>query len=343
MTAADPDIVSRKIAHIELAQDATLQGESCFSRYRLPYRACPEIDFSEIDTSHTLFGKELAQPLIIASMTGGAAHAKHINKNLAIAAQEMRVAMGVGSQRVMLRNKEAGESFKLVRKYAPDAVIFGNLGAVQLNYGVSTDDVRYLLESIRADALYLHLNPLQEAVQPEGDTNFAGLIEKIGDLIEKLDIPVFAKEVGHGLDSETAQALLNVGIAGLDVAGVSGTSWAGIEARRRKSSAFEEWFKTYGIPTDECIASIAPLKKKHDFTLVASGGVRSPIDGLKAVALGADMYSAAYPFLRAALKGPEAVIEIITEWQQGFQTAMFVAGVKNLPDSRLQVSKHCSC
>ena len=198
------DIVDRKKQHIELAQrDDSQMKELPFSNYRLPYKALPEIDLANVDTTTTLFNKQLSQPLIIASMTGGEAHAKTINTHLAKAAQEAGVAIGVGSQRVALEVKEARASFEIVRKHAPDAVVFANLAGVQLNYGYNISHYQAVVDMVEADALYLHLNPLQEAIQPEGDTDFSGLKDKIADLVSTLKVPVFIKEVGHGLDAET--------------------------------------------------------------------------------------------------------------------------------------------
>ncbi len=326
-------ISDRKIKHIELAQRPDSQMEvGGLNFFELPYCALPEISLENVSTGIQLFGKHLDQPLIIASMTGGADHAELINRNLAIAAQECRVAMGVGSQRIMLKNKDARKSFSLVRKYAPDIFLFGNLGAVQLNYGVTTDDVRFLLDEIQADALYLHLNPLQEALQPEGDTNFMHLLAKISQLTEALDVPVFVKEVGHGISGDVAVHLLEAGVKGVDVAGAGGTSWAWIEAQRGQTPEFNEWFKSFGIPTGQCLEEVSFLKNDAEFMLVASGGIRSPIEGLKALFLGADIYSAAKPFLHAALEGEEECIRVIRAWQKGLQIALFSCGLEQLPE-----------
>ena len=325
-------IADRKSKHIELAQHKSSQMDmSLFDSFELPYCALPEISLDTVSTATQLCGKMLAQPLIIASMTGGADHAEAINRNLAIAAQECKVAMGVGSQRIMLKNKDARKSFSLVRKYAPDICLFGNLGAVQLNYGVTVDDIRFLLDEIQADALYLHLNPLQEALQPEGDTNFTHLLAKISQLTEALDVPVFVKEVGHGIGGDVAAHLLEAGVVGIDVAGTGGTSWAWIEAKRGITVEFEEWFKSVGIPTDVCLEEVSMLKEHADFTLVASGGIRSPIDGLKSLFLGADFYSAAKPFLTAALIGEEECVRVLQAWQKGLQIALFGCGLRQLP------------
>lgn len=324
-------IEQRKVKHIELAsKDESQMSSSAFDGYELPYTALPEISLNDVDTSCKLLGKTLQQPLIIASMTGGAVHAEKINTNLAQAAQECGVALGVGSQRIMLSEKSARRSFEVVRKNAPDAVIFSNLGAVQLNYGITSDDVKVIIDAVQADALYLHLNPLQEALQPEGDTDFADLLPKIGGLVKSLSIPVFVKEVGHGISGEVAQKLIDVGVKGIDVAGIGGTSWAWIEAKRGNRPAFESWFKETGISTTLCITECAKICEKAQVSLVASGGVRSPIDGLKALWLGADYYSCAQPFLAAALSSTEDVIDVVKDWEDGLRIRMFTAGVSTL-------------
>lgn len=320
------DISQRKQAHLDLCLQEDSQGSGAlFSSYTLPYRALPEINLSDVSTETELLGKRLSQPLIIASMTGGVAHAKTINTNLAIAAEECGVAMGVGSQRIALEKDDARETFELVRKHAPTAVIFANMGAIQLNYGRTVDDYRRVVDMIGADALYLHINPLQEAIQPGGDTNFAGLLDKIADLVAKVGVPVFAKEVGHGLDVASAQALIDRGVKGVDCAGTSGTSWAWVEAKRAEDPEFEAWFKEFGLRTDTLIESYRTLPEA--ISKVVSGGVRTPIEVVKARALGADYYSFAQPFLAPALDGPEAVSQWIRHFQRGVAISLFACGV----------------
>lgn len=322
------DIIKRKQQHIDLILKPESQGfGNAFEKYRLPYRALPELDLTRVSTETKLLGKTLTQPLIIGSMTGGSQHSKTINANLAQAAKETGVALAVGSQRVALEVEEARESFEIVRKIAPSAVVFANMGAIQLNYGRKIDDYRRVVDMIKADGLYLHLNPLQEALQPGGDTNYAGLTEKIVKLVKELDVPVFVKEVGHGLDAVTTKILVEAGVAGLDVAGVGGTSWAWVEAERAGKPKLGEWFKDFGWPTDEAIIRLEKIKQKS--VLVASGGVRSPLDGLKAHLLGADYYSMAEPFLRPAMESAESVINLINDWQRGLQIGMFVIGAKD--------------
>jgi isopentenyl-diphosphate Delta-isomerase len=324
------DISTRKGDYIRLCLDPRSQAEtSVFAKYQLPYTALPETSLDDTDTACVLYGKTLKQPLIIASMTGGSEHGRAVNTNLAIAAETCNVAMGVGSQRIGLEKQDAQATFKLVRKHAPNAFIIANMGAVQLNYGHGIESYQRVVDMVRADALYLHLNPLQEALQPGGDTDFRGLLEKIQKLVTKIDVPIFVKEVGHGISSDVARALFEAGVQAVDVAGVGGTSYAWVEAERSRNDDFAQWFKPFGIPTDQSIVQVVAAKTKNSQRVIASGGIRSPIEALKARALGADYFSAAVPFLAPAMDSPEATIAAVENWQTGLKVAMFASGCKN--------------
>lgn len=251
-----------------------------------------------------------------------------INRNLATAAQACGVAMGVGSQRVMFTHPEARPSFDL-RPFAPTALLFANLGAVQLNYGFTIDHCRRAVKAVGADALYLHLNPLQEAVQPEGNVDFSGLAAKIGAVARDLEVPVIVKEVGAGISPADANLLAAQGIRYIDVAGSGGTSWSRIEHFRRQEEAddlgllFQDW----GNPTPLALYALRPLTDR--VTLVASGGIRSGIDMVKAVILGASLCGLAKPFLKPAMESAEAVIRVIERLKKEFVVAMFLLGVSN--------------
>jgi isopentenyl-diphosphate delta-isomerase len=266
-------------------------------------------------------------------MTGGSEHGRQINTNLAIAAEACGVAMGLGSQRIGLEKQDAKDTFEIVRKHAPHAFIVANMGAVQLNYGHGIDSYRKIIDMVQADALYLHVNPLQEALQPGGDTDFRGLLHKIQLLVRALDVPVFVKEVGHGISREVARALFESGVSGVDVAGVGGTSYAWVEAERSRNDDFARWFKTFGIPTDRAIVQAAKARRSSDHYVIASGGIRSPVDGLKAHALGADLFSAATPFLKPALESAEATIATLQNWEEGLKVALFASGAKSWEDA----------
>lgn len=327
-------IAKRKGDHIRLCLDERSQADaSVFSKYRLPYSALPEIALEDVDASLKIFGKALQSPLMIASMTGGSEHGRKINTNLAKAAEKCGVAMGVGSQRIGIEKEDAKETFELVRKYAPNAFIAANMGAVQLNYGHTVESYQYIVDMIRADAIYLHLNPLQEALQPGGDTNFEDLLSKIATLTSKLSVPVFVKEVGHGISYDVAKKLYQVGVVGVDTAGVGGTSYAWVESERARNEKFAEWFKDCGIDTDESIMQSAKARNEanKEGLVIASGGIRGPVDGLKSLLMGADLFSAAVPFLEAAMdESPERIIETIENWKMGLRIAMFSMGVQNI-------------
>jgi len=328
------NIQQRKADHIELSLDVRSQHPiRPFEKWRLPYTALPEINLEDVSTVTTLFGKTLAQPLIIASMTGGTKYASTINQNLALAAEQNQVALGIGSQRIALEVEAARQTFELVRKYAPTTVLFANMGAIQLNNDKLLKDYQAVVKMIEADALYLHLNPLQEALQPGGDTNYAGLTDKIARLVDEIGVPVFVKEVGHGIDGATAQKLFAIGVAGVDVAGAGGTSYAWIEAKRSGSEHFAEWFKTFGTPTDQAVIEAAEIKPA-DCYIVASGGLNDPVSALKARALGADFYSAARSLLIPAIQDEAATSLLIEELRRGLQIAMFSCGVSSWKDAQ---------
>jgi isopentenyl-diphosphate delta-isomerase len=339
------DIERRKGDHIRLCLDPRSQAAtSVFEKYRLPYTALPEMSLDDVDTSFGLCGKLLEMPLVIASMTGGSEHGRTINTNLAIAAEQCGVAMGLGSQRIGLEKQDAEDTFKLVRRHAPKACIIANMGGVQLNYGHTIDSYRKIVDMVEADALYLHLNPLQEALQPGGDTNFGGLLEKVQKLVEAMPVPVFVKEVGHGISADVAQKLFGVGVSAVDVAGVGGTSYAWVEAERSHNEAFATWFKGVGIPTDQSVIEASGAKTHQQQLVIASGGIRSPLDGLKARALGADLFSAATPFLPPAIESTIATIAVIENWKKGLRIAMFTAGARDWAQAgSLDVKRQSDC
>ena len=329
------DIEKRKGDHIRLCLDSRSQAaQSVFDAYTLPYTALPEMALADVDTSFELCGKKLQAPIIIASMTGGSEHGRTINTNLAKAAEACGVAMGLGSQRIGLEKLDAEDTFKLVREHAPNAFIIANMGVVQLNYGHGVESYKKVIDMVRADAIYLHLNPLQEALQPGGDTDFSNILEGIKKLVAAIDVPVFVKEVGHGISGEVAEKLFEAGVKGVDVAGVGGTSYAWVEAERAQNDDFGLWFKDFGVPTDVAVQQVAEAKTSSDQLVIASGGVRSPVDGLKARTMGADLFSAAVPFLEPAMGSPEAIIEVIENWKKGLQVALFASGTKTWQDAR---------
>jgi isopentenyl-diphosphate delta-isomerase len=329
------DIERRKADHIRinLEQDVSFDRLTTgLERYRFIHQALPEIDLAQVDLSTGILGKQMRAPLLISSMTGGTERAHVINQYLATAAQEAGIAMGLGSLRAALEDRALATSFS-VRQVAPDILLLANLGAVQLNYGFTVDDCRRAVELVGADALILHLNALQEALQPGGDTNFTGLLRRIEDVCRRLGVPVVVKEVGWGISENAARRLAEAGVAAIDVAGAGGTSWsqvemhrAGKEPERRVASAFRDW----GIPTADSIRMVR--KGAPGVTIIASGGLRDGIDVAKTLALGARLAGMTRPFLEAALVSSEAVLEVIHATVTELRVAMFCIGARKLDD-----------
>lgn len=329
MTDRAEETRDRKAEHIEIALDQAMQVHgSAFDAWVFEHEALPEIDLAEIDTSVEFLGKRLDAPFLISCMTGGTGSASQINRNLAAAAERRGIAVGVGSQRKALEDPSQVPTFQ-VRDVAPTVPLLANLGAVQLNYGYGLEQCRRAVEMIDADALVFHLNPLQEAIQPEGDTDFRDLLPKMAAVAEQLEVPVIAKEVGSGLSSTTARKLAAIGIRILDTAGVGGTSWARIEARRADDVEIGERFADWGLPTPESIRQVASVE---GVTVIGSGGLRSGIDAAKAIALGADLAGMAYPFLQAATESPEKVVEKVDRVRRELAIAMFCVGARTIDE-----------
>jgi isopentenyl-diphosphate delta-isomerase len=323
---------SRKRDHIRinLDQDVRSGVTTGLERLHFSHQALPEINLVDIRLDFLFFGKKISAPLFISSMTGGTDQARKINQNLALAAQQTGIPMGVGSQRAALENPDLADSFQ-IRDYAPDILLFANLGAVQLNYGMTAADCQEAVDMIGADALVLHLNALQEAVMEEGDSNFMGLAEKIGQVCQSLKVPVIAKEVGWGFSARAVRLLEKAGVAAIDVAGAGGTSWSEVEMHRAKSESARQIagaFINWGIPTAETIQIVK--ETCPDLDILASGGIRNGVDIAKSIALGARMAGMASPFLKAADKSSQQVIEVIKRIKKEIQISMFAAGVGDL-------------
>lgn len=327
-------IEKRKKDHIaiNLNQDVESGLSNGLEKYRLQHCALPEIDLAEIDTRSVFLKKELTFPILISSMTGGTKEAERINQNLAVCAQAFHLAMGVGSQRAGLENENNMRTFK-VRQFAPDVLLFANLGAVQLNSSYTIEHCKKIVDAIEANALILHLNPLQEALMEGGDVNFSGLQKKIATLCKHLSVPVVVKEVGWGISVEIARQLIEAGVQAIDVAGAGGTSWSEVEKHRASQETLKEIagaFKDWGIPTAECIVQI----REHfsTFPLIASGGLRNGIDIAKCLALGANLGGMAHEFLMAAAVSEEALMAKFQVITNQLRIAMFTVGAKNLPE-----------
>ncbi len=299
-----------------------------FDRIRLRHHALPEINLNEVDPSIIFMGKKLSFPLLISSMTGGSARLlRTINRRLAEAAEETGVAFAVGSQRVMFTHPAARASFE-VRPWAPHTLVFANLGAVQLNNGFGLRHCQEAVRTAGADGLFLHLNPLQEAIQPEGNTNFGGLADRIAEVAHRLNCPVILKEVGAGLSPEDVSQMVKRGIRYFDVAGAGGTSWSRIEHHRTKEGdeglglLLQDW----GWPTPRALLALRPFRDR--VTLIASGGLRSGLDMAKAMILGASLCGMALPFLAAACRSKAQVIRKILQFKREFVTVLFLLGVR---------------
>ncbi|MGB6301529.1 MAG: type 2 isopentenyl-diphosphate Delta-isomerase [Rivularia sp. (in: cyanobacteria)] len=320
---------SRKADHIRICLEEDVQFRQTtngFERYHFDHCCLPEIDRDQIDISTTFLGKLMNAPLLISSMTGGTQEAKTINYRLAKIAQHYRLAMGVGSQRVAVENPDVSDTFA-VRKYAPDILLFANLGAIQLNYDYGLDECLRVVDLLEADALILHLNPLQECIQPKGDTNFRGVLDKIETLCQKLPVPVIVKEVGNGISAKMAHKLIGAGVTAIDVAGAGGTSWALVESeradnilQRRLGRTFADW----GVPTADCITGIRSIAP--DVPLIASGGLRHGVDVAKAIALGADIAGLAMPFLQAATSSEATLYDLAEVLIAEISTVLFCTG-----------------
>jgi isopentenyl-diphosphate delta-isomerase len=329
------EIERRKSDHIRISLEEDVsfgQLTTGLERYHFVHQALPELNLSQVDLSATIVGKAVRAPLLISSMTGGTERAHMINHHLATAAQAAGIAMGVGSVRAALENPALAPSFR-VRSVAPDIPLFANLGAVQLNYGCTVDDCRQAVEMVQADALVLHLNALQEALQPEGNTNFVGLLDRIEEVCRRLEVPVIAKEVGWGISRQAARRLADAGVAAIDVAGAGGTSWSQVEMHRvetevgrRVATTFRDW----GIPTVDSIRMVR--EAAPGMMIIASGGLRNGLDVAKSLALGARLAGMTRPFLEAALVSAQAVSQVIQATVAELRIAMFCTGLSSLDE-----------
>lgn len=323
----------RKKDHLRISLDPISQtGSNGLENIKFLHNALPEIDFDEIDLSTTFLGKKVNYPFFISCMTGGVSEGKKINRNLAKAAQKYGIAMGVGSQRAAVEHSELRDLF-MAREEAPDIPLIANVGLVQLNYGFTHKEFKICIDMVDADALAVHINPIQEVIQPEGDRNFKNLLPKLAELIPQLTKPVISKEVGFGLSENVIRRLYEVGVRMFDTAGWGGTSWAIVEGERREGweqlgHVFGEW----GIPTAESIQHAQNVRKAitEPITIIGSGGIRNGIEIAKALALGSDMVGIAMPFAKAALESQEAVEKLIEQYALELKIAMFGVGAKDI-------------
>lgn len=328
---------SRKKQHIDitLTKDVGFREKTTgLEQWEFVHNALPEINFSEIATSTTFLKKHLSLPFMVSCMTGGYADALQINRGLAEVCEETKIAMGVGSQRQALEHTAYHRTFRIVREVAPSIPIIGNIGAAEIAAMHSAEKVKGLLDLIGADAFAVHLNPLQELLQPEGNTNFKGVLNGIALLVRELPVPVIVKEIGAGISVGVAKRLLDVGVQYIDVAGAGGTSWAGVEILRRAKAGSAQQFWDWGIPTAAALRDVVALRSSgYTFHVIGSGGISTGMEAAKCVALGADMVASARPMLKALIRnGKRGLKSLILEWEGDLRRAMFLTGSARVCD-----------
>lgn len=331
---SDSKIVQRKKEHINLClsnEVAYKTKSNGFENYEFEHYAITEVQFDRIDLTTKFFSKKISLPFLISSMTGGTSEAERINERLAIVANELNIPIGVGSQRLALESKKFYSTYRVIRKNSGKVPILGNIGAAQV--AKSKDiikELEFLSTLIEADAMIIHLNPLQEIFQKEGEPNFKGLLKNIEKAASKIKIPIIVKEVGCGISKLAAKKLLEVGIKGIDVAGAGGTSWTAVELmRNNQTSIFRDW----GLPTSYCLRKVNELKKDYKFLLVSSGGITNGIEIAKSIVLGADVVAAARLILQSIInQGVEGTISLITKWFDDLKKVMFLTGCQNIAE-----------
>lgn len=333
-------ISRRKKEHIELCltdKVAFQNKTNGFEKYDFLHYAATEVDISKIKFDTKFLGKTIRFPFLISCMTGGSKKSENINAQMAVAASRLNIPIGVGSQRQAVENKAYHNSYKIIRKNAGAIPVLGNIGAAEVAKYKDSSPVKFMVDLVEADAMVIHVNPLQELIQNGGEPKFTGLLKSVEKLVKDLTVPVFVKEVGAGISKEAAEKLLSVGVKGIDVAGAGGTSWAGVEILRNKTNDnFEFW--DWGLPTSYCLKTVSSLKKKHSFVLVGSGGINNPLDAAKAFALGADMVASARIILKTLDKsGTEGIVSLVENWFDVIRSVMFLTGSSRIKD--LQIKK----
>ena len=331
-------IQKRKADHIRINLEHEVNSglTNGLEQYHFVHEALPELDLASINTSINVFGRKLNAPIMISSMTGGTKEGKLINRHLAEAAQVLGVAMGVGSQRAAIEDSSLSSTFSISRAVAPDIFLMANLGAVQLNYNFNLDHCRRAVDMLKADALCLHLNPLQEAVQKDGDTDFSGLHKKIENICKNIGVPVIVKEVGWGISERTAGLLAACGVSAIDVAGAGGTSWTQVEMHRAPdnfSRQLAATFSGWGIPTAESILNVK--RAAPGMMIFASGGLNNGLEIAKCIALGAILGGMAGHFLREAVDSTEKLIKVLLLVRKEIEVTMFAVGAKNIESLRM--------
>lgn len=327
----------RKKEHLDLSlnEDVSFKAKTNgFEYYDFIHNAITEVEIDKISFQSKFFKERINYPFIISCMTGGTEESENINEQLALVAEELKIPIGVGSQRQALENENFRSTYKIIRQNAKSVPVLGNLGASEIVKLKSFDSVKMLIDLIQANAFVIHCNPLQELLQPEGSPKFTGLLKSLNRLVKEIEMPVIVKEVGSGISFKAAKRLLEVGVKGIDVAGAGGTSWAAIEMLRNKSKK-NNYFWDWGLPTSYCLRENSILKKNYKFTLIGSGGINSAIDAAKALALGADFVASARIILRELdANGVEGAKNLVLDWFETIRKIMFLTGSRSLKDFR---------
>jgi isopentenyl-diphosphate Delta-isomerase len=331
--------VARKAQHVDLVvrKNVTFRTKSTgLDEWEFVHNALPEIDLADVDTSATFLNHTLRAPLMVSCMTGGYAGALRINRDIAAACRHAGIAMGVGSQRQALEDSAFHKTFAAAREAAPEIPIVGNIGAAEVATMHDATAALRLIGLIAADAFTVHLNPLQELLQPEGTPRFRGVLAGIALLVRELPVPVIVKEIGAGLSADVVRRLLDAGVRYIDVAGAGGTSWAGVELLRATTTYSAGSFWDWGIPTATAIRDAAALKTPDiPFTLIASGGISSAMDVARSIALGADLAASARPMLKELKRGGRSALEhMLDGWTRELRGIMFLTGARTIAELR---------
>jgi len=330
-------IEKRKQRHLRISLEEDVQSDigTGFEDVRLIHRAIPEMNLNEVSTETRIFNRRLSAPIIISAITGGTYEGMKINAILASIAEEMGLGIGVGSQRIAIENPSTEKTFSVVREKAPSTLVIGNLGCPQLSLGWGVSEAKCCVEMIDADALAIHMNPLQEAVQVRGDSKYRGILTKVQEVVKGIDVPVVMKETGCGIAFEEALRLEEAGVEGLDISGVGGTTWAAVEhyiAReegKREQEALGEALWNWGIPT---AISVVETSRSTKLKIIASGGIRTGIEIAKAIALGSDTVGIAKPFLEKAMEGSDTLRDYINQILFELRTVMFLVGAGSIEE-----------
>lgn len=326
------DISKRKTDHVDLSVSGAVNYKKStgFERYDFVHDALPEVDFDSVSTKAVLLDREFSLPIFISSMTGGFAKAGAFNAIIAEFCEARNIPFGVGSQRIILGDPSTAYTFSVVREKAPTAFIASNIGGCQLIDGLSVDDLRKITDCIRADAVIVHLNVLQELMQPEGDRNFKGILKGIDKLVRDTELPVIVKETGAGISWKAAEKLIDCGVRVIDISGAGGTSWSKVENERDSRNNNKKIFNEWGNPTVDCLLDLAGHNTEN-VEIISSGGIRTSFDMIKSLCLGADFTAAAQPVIKAVIEqGIDGLEKLFNEWEYQIKVAMCLLGVERI-------------